>query len=530
MIEGRNIDGLVIGFNDIEKFVKVNDLKEVNDPIYLKGLTPTPNGVLSREIFGVGDDRRHRMAYIDLKYHFMQPVAAIKLKQYDKRLYELLYGMKRYVLTDKGDLVEDFEKGKTGSEYLYEIWDKIKTKDKTTIITKEIERTYRLDKDKLFFTKFLVIPPAFRDVNTSSEDRLSTHEINDMYSKLIGYSQSLEIEDSFGLYKPITMSRIQTTLNEIYNLLIITKLKGRPSKRGHYKKFILGKNVDYTSRLVVTANSLLASSREDMLVKYGEAGIPLSHFCAIFFPFISYRLKMFFDNEFLYSGKYPLRINDELQYVQLDVSYDEIYIQDMINRFIKSPANRFDPIEIPYKSEDGKKFYMYHKGRFFKDNTSLNRRMTWTDLLYVICFDINKVVDVTRYPITSENSQFAARAIPISTVETTKVIIGDKIYYNYPVIGGDPNNVFIESLRISNSYAEALGMDFDGDQLLNKSRFTLEANEEGFRQIDSNANFLSTKGSWLRPLSKEFVLTIYMLTKTPNKLLDINEKAPLYKI
>ena len=40
----------------------------------------------------------------------------------------------------------------------YQIWGKVKVKDKDTITTKEIQKYYEQDRDILFCTKFPVIP------------------------------------------------------------------------------------------------------------------------------------------------------------------------------------------------------------------------------------------------------------------------------------------------------------------------------------------------------------------------------------
>lgn len=537
MLNGRDVDGLVIGMAPVDNIIKLNDLKPVTNPIYLNGTMPTADGVLSYEIFGVGEDRRHRMGYIELGgYHFMNPVAAIKLNQYDRQLGNILFSKKNYIFKD-GELIEDDENGQSGPEFLYQIWDKIKLKEKDTIITQEIEETYRsIPKDELFMSKYLVIPAGYRDINTSSSSRVSTHEINDLYSKLIAYSTDLSRDDGFQIMNNITASRIQGLLIEIYTLLVIQKVKGQPSKNGHYKRYVVSKNLTYTARSVISAPELNVESEEDMLIKFSETGVPLAQFCALFYPFVSNWLKNFFDNEFNYGGKYPLG-NDkgEIEYVKIDNTYDEVFIQNIIDIYIGSPDSRFDPIPIPYVGPDKKTYHMKHKGRFYKDNTTIDRFMTWTDLLYIAAYDISqtKIIDVTRYPVTSENSQFASKCAIMSTKDTIPVIIGDKVYRHYPVVPEDKsdiNNVFVDTLVMSNVYAAELGADYDGDQVSEKSRFTIEANEEGFKQINSKLYYLSINGNWMRPLSREFVLTAYMLTKNNMKLQDINKVAPKYKI
>lgn len=540
MLEGAKVDGMTIGLvckEYTDSFIKMNSLQPVTNPIYLNGTSPTPDGLLSYEIFGVGEDRRQRMAYINLGgMMFMNPVASIKLKQYNKLWYDVLYSKAQCVLKD-GVLVPDEEKGQTGPNFLYSVWDKLKHPDKVTLITKEVAETFKtFSKNQLFMDNLLVLPAGFRDINTSSSTRISVHEINNSYSKLIAYSSDLTRDDGFGIMNNITAARIQSLLVEIYHELLVKKIKGQPSKYGHHKKYVLSKNIIYTSRNVISAPNLNVEDDGNLIVKFGMTGVPLSQFCGLFFPFMLHWVKNFFDNEFTYGGKYPIRNKDgEISYVKIDNTYDELFIQDAIDRYINDPDSRFDPIPIPYVGEGGKLYYMRHKGRFHKDNTSIDRFMTWTDLLYIAAHDIaqTKSIDVTRYPVTSENSQFATKIAILSTRDTVPVVIGEKVYTHYPVIPDNQesiNNAFLDTLIMSNAYLSELGGDYDGDQTGQKSRFTIEANAEAIQQIESKSYYLSIGGRWMRPLAREFFLTLYMLTKNKHTLSDINKSEVKYKI
>ena len=58
---------------DMERLVKVNELKPVTNPItFQKNNNPTPDGLLSNEIFGISMyDRIHTCSYIDRNELFM---------------------------------------------------------------------------------------------------------------------------------------------------------------------------------------------------------------------------------------------------------------------------------------------------------------------------------------------------------------------------------------------------------------------------------------------------------------------------
>lgn len=534
-------DGMIVAYQDVDKMVAINKLPEVTNPIYLTvtkyGKTPTPDGLLSYEIFGVGENRKHRMAYIDLKIHYMNPNSAFKLKTFSKECHDILYSKEKYRLED-GVLIKDPDKGKTGSEFLYSIWDKIKFKEKTTVTTKEIEDAFKnIPKNLLFITKCPVIPAALRDIDTSGEKIIGIDEINDIYSKIISYTKNIDNNiDGFNIMMTATAARIQTLLDEIYTKLIIDKVKGNPSKYGFNKRYVVAKNIGFTSRAVVTANELNVESIDRMPVKFGITGLPIAQAVGLFFPFINKYIKDFFQNEFGSKPNYTFKKYDGTsEVVEVENRYDDVYIQDALQKFIKSPAFRIQPIPVPCKDKT-RKLYMAMKGYFKKDNTSIKRRMTWLDIIYLAAVDVcenGKHMDLTRYPVTSENSQFATKIRVLTTNKTIPVLIGERVYEFYPHIdeNTNPHNAFIDSVMTSSVYESQLGMDYDGDQTSQKSRFTNEANLEAEKQINSKPYYVSISGKWMRNISMEFVLTAYMLTKTDGILSkNVNLEKPMFEL
>lgn len=457
--------GLQVDTMDVNKFIRINNLKEVTNPIMLIRNMPTSDGVLSYEIFGVSqEDRKTRMAYIDLKGKYMLPVAAKKMKAYDRRLSNILFATKKYRLEKNGDLIADDDNGRTGPAYLYEIWGKVKTKDKTTIITKEIATYFSRSRDELFMDKLPVIPAFYRDLNTQAgSNKLSSSKINGPYNSIISYCQNMDqYTDAFTMMKYITQGRVQSLIIELYDLFVITKVKGNPAKYGMLRQYLLSKSVDYSSRLVISAPILTSDTVEDTRVKFGYATVPLAHVCSCFFPFITHHLKKFFDAEFIRGGKYP-SINPEtgeIEYILYYESFDENYITKMITRFINSPSTRFDKIVTP-ANESGRSMHMALTGRFLKDNTTFTRAATVTDILYIVANRViqDKHVFVTRYPVENYNGQFPAKVLVSSTVQTAPAMIGETTYQFYPLIKGNPANAFVETLQISNTYLGPMGGD-----------------------------------------------------------------------
>ena len=60
---------------DPAKLIKYNNLQEVSNPIFfIRDNIPTPDGLLSNEIFGITKESREGIwAYIDLKDWFIDP-------------------------------------------------------------------------------------------------------------------------------------------------------------------------------------------------------------------------------------------------------------------------------------------------------------------------------------------------------------------------------------------------------------------------------------------------------------------------
>lgn len=458
--------GLHVALLDMDKFIRVNGLEnsECTNPVYIgPGSTFTPDGVLSNEIFGTStNDRRNRFGWIDLKSHYMNPLAAVKLAAYDRKMADCLYARGRYKLSSEGTLIEDPD-GDSGPEFLYHNWNKFKKINKSTETTKEISKFFSKPRDELFMTKWPVIPAFYRDINLSeSTSSKSSNLLNSKYSSIISYTQSLMLyADGFGTMTRLTQARVQALLVEIYQELMIHNVKGSPSKFGMLRRALAGKNLPYTVRLVITAPNLNQESINRVQVRFGYATIPLQYICALFMPFMVHELKSFFEAQFIQAGKVPSMIDGKMVQTEFTESYDENEITGMINKFINSPSTRFDKVPTP-PDITGHRGHMIIIGRFNKDNTTFNRPATYTDVLYIaaerVCRD--KHVWITRYPLDNPNGQGVYRIIISTTIKTTPCTIGDQVYEFYPVVddGTDPLNAFMSTAQIPNVMITPINM------------------------------------------------------------------------
>lgn len=530
---------------DEEKFIKVNNLPEVTNPVsFEKGMIPTSDGLFSNEIFGMNIyDRRHNWAYIDLKNHYLNPKIYITLKALNKNFEAVIFGTKTFKI-EEGVLVED-EDGDTGIEWLYKNWEKIKfEKNDSNKRSSRIEMLDNHSKNEIFCTKWIVCPAFYRDVNLQNNNggRPKVPEINDMYAAIIRNVNSIEAGNNFDFMLNAIVGKVQTLLLDIYDLMK-EKING---KNGYLRRAVLGKSIDYCARVVITATPYDNETVYDQYINFYYTGVPLSFCCSQLAPFIIWWVNGFFRSKlFVAKDQYPI-INDkgEEVYVHLDnpeTVFNDDYIDKHLTRWINNPSSRFGPIELPIKDSDREKFgikgprymslrgYSYATTTMAKDDSSksgnsngklVTRPITWTDVLYMAAYDVSedKHVQVTRYPVLDYLGTFFSRIYVISTRNTVPMIINDKLYETYPYIDlstpkGRIEASFIDSYKVCPLYLSALGGDFDGDQITSKMIFTKEGNEDAERIMKSKSNLLTIDGKPIRSFGNEGIQTLYTLTK-----------------
>ena len=80
---------------DANKFIKVNELEEVSNPVYFdRGRQPTDDGLFSYTIFGRpgSKERAQKFAYIDLKAPFLHPLVYKTLLRLDRKFEQVVAG------------------------------------------------------------------------------------------------------------------------------------------------------------------------------------------------------------------------------------------------------------------------------------------------------------------------------------------------------------------------------------------------------------------------------------------------------
>lgn len=508
-------------------FVQNNNLKEITDPIYLEHGRPTPEGLFSHEIFGISQyDRQTIWAYIDLGSIFLHPLAAINFKRYGSVYENIIYGLKNYRFSN-GKFIED-EDGETGIDFLYQYYDQIDWRETESISSSErINFLKNNPKEKIFIDKWPVTPPFYRDINDNSN--VGIPEINKMYKKILSQVIALKKKGSFSFFGNLTKANIQRTIVDIFNHYVLDKFHG---KNGIMRKFVMGRNIDYSSWLVMSSPVIEGERYTDMAVDFDHAGYPLAAICSMGKPFILKSLKDFFDNEFLRTGKYPAMDYDgNIVYLDLidpQSEFSEEFLEDKLTQFIKGYSTRFEPVKLPKNAQGIKDLYMSISGRFGSSEAVISRVATWTDVIYLAAERSvgNKYIMSSRYPIEDFYGVIYVKPRIMTTTKTVRAIIDGEEYPFYPVVepGKDSSNSFVNTMSPCNVYLQAMGGDYDGDSIPNRMIFTDEANADAQKFTREKKNFLNLVGQNVRATERDFIQAIYSLAKPPTQvtLEDLN--------
>lgn len=457
---------------DMDEFVDINNLKEVTSPVlFERGGTPNPDGLVSNEIFGMNiKSRKETYAYIDLGGYFIHPHIYKIIRRVYRNIDKLINGEEYFSITKEGQLIKDPENGDTGIEFLYNNWNKIKWSGNGGMSSERTNLISKSKKNEVFMSKYVVIPAFYRDISTSASGGGETPELDKLYVQLIRMCALIKDKDMFDFSFHSTNYNIQKTLVSIYDYFK-DKLD---KKNGLLRKYLMGKNVDYCTRSVISAPLFNEEDPADNQVTFRYASVPISQVCVLCYPFMVAWLRNFFEREVIENKSIKLNLtyknkSDEMVTLKNPEAYfTEKYIKKAIDRYVSDPSSRYDTIEVP--TTLNKPVYLTFSGRYLKSlgesSGIVNRKMTWTDLLFIAANDIvkDKHVMVTRYPILDQFGIFIARINVASTLRTVPMIVNGKTYKWYPNIDlnlphEEVANNFMDTIRFSNSYLKGL----DGD-------------------------------------------------------------------
>ena len=530
---------------NISNFVKVNKLKPIDNPIFFDAnSTPTVDGLLSNEIFGITKDERSSIfAQIPLGENeiFIHPMAYKVWCKVDRKIKDIVHGLKNFTITN-GELVED-DNGGTGIKFLQENFGKLKLK-KNGSPSRDATIDFLIKyKDRIFVKNMVVIPAYYRDVKTTGK-YVGVGDINQLYSKLLIATRSLTESHDYGLSLSNSIrGRIQESLAEIYDYFTKGIFNGQPvtgiaGKFGVLRRANMSKTTDYSARTVISAPELKVENIEDMITDLDYTAVPLASLTANYFPQIVFFMRRFFERQFSGNEIFPVKDkNGKDQYVNMGNDYmiqfsDEV-IKEELDRFAHGIANRFRPITFKDPENKKKEYYIYIRGyniseedyNKIKNNEELSdkptivRPMTWCDLIFIAACEAvkDKCVLITRYPMDSYFNQFPSKVRVSSTLKTKPMVINNTFYKFYPDISvdelnTDTTNKFSDTTKICNLYLDSMGGDYDGDTVSIKSLYSMEANKELDDILHSKRRFIDLNGKSILEEEIECLQSMYNLT------------------
>ena len=552
--KAEQIKHLSVSPLDVDKFIKVNELQPISNPMFFaKTNTPTIDGLLSNEIFGITkDDRSTIFAYIHLAGEtFMHPLAFKIWSKLDANIKPCAYEMETFSYDEEKGKLKPDPKGETGIAYLQKL---IKTVDfkKTNSVKREVKINFLEQyRDKLFTKDLIVIPAGLRDVNTESDGRVGVGEINKLYNAIIRDAKALEESDDYGLTLNGTLrGRIQDNLVKIYNWFIFgrdpitgvdAQASGLSRKLGLIRRAGMKKSFDWGARLVICTQDLRKENLDDLEVDLDSIGIPIAAICANLFPYMLYWIRKWFENQ-MSDTEYLAVVNPKTGKVERahiddwQAIYSDERIKKELDRFMHGMSNRFVAIEAPINNPPkGMTPYLQFKGYNVPDSEAaqkilqgdqpresypLNARpLTWCDLIYMAAIEVtaDKMTLITRFPMDSYWNQFPAKIRVISTIETEPMIVNETFYKQYPKIAiadinTNSSNRFVDVALPNNVRLDSIGGDFDGDTISSKVPYSIEANDELMKATQSKSHYIGLGAKNKMITIHEGIQSLYNLT------------------
>lgn len=415
---------LKVKLPDVEDFVKKNDVKEITNPVFfIRDGIPTPDGLLSNEIFGITKEERANIwGYIDLQGTYLHPLIYKLWGKMDSSIKNIVHGLKSYRIDSHGYIIED-ENGETGLDFLVKNIEKIKIKESDSRERRNNIKFIMSNKDRIFIKKMLIIPPFYRDV-LSGKGKVEVGQLNKYYSSLLVATKSLrETQDMGFSLGDATKGRVEELLLNIYKCITGTSNVpedgvGLSGKLGLISMNALAKTVDYGTRLILSAPQLKVERLEDIMVDMEHCALPLASAIVNFKPFVVFQVKRFFENEF--GGGTTLQFIGKggklVQGTPKDpmVVFSDERIEQELKKFVYGFSNRFEEVTVPVITEDGKEHQasmvfkgrnitpeQYQRGEVEGESSLIDRKLTWCDILYMATCEAvsDKCVLITRYPI-----------------------------------------------------------------------------------------------------------------------------------
>lgn len=438
---------------------------------------PHPEGLLSPIIFGsTPDEKRVMTGYIKLPMYFIHPEV---YKGFFKRRFRdidnIINGTKRFSISPDGELIPN-EKGGTGLKWFYDNFDKINVKgsdelETDKIMSKELKKAFnRMAREDVFFNKVTVCELILRDINTGDGNRTKVDELNTIYQGIIQLAQVYSYDNNnMAINRDSIAMKLQLKLVALLEYAF-DKIFG---KDGIQRKKTMGRNVDYTSRNIISAVKFKGKFGSSPL-NMDNAGYPLSAVIGSFTPMFMYNMNVFFKKMYD-TGK--IKVSPD----EFESFYDLKYCKSLIDKYLRSWSERLD--KIPSNADNDNTSFLELTFNIVGEDGStsvINRQITLIELFYMIAYMTveltGRVTSITRYPILNKHNNVLTKIHVLSTTDTKMVVVDGIEYPYYPDIftiekelkTKDPDKyeeiigaLFQETIKMSNVYLPGFNADFD---------------------------------------------------------------------
>jgi len=501
---------------------RIGLLKPVTSLDIFDGATTNLNdeGLFSISIFGrVGDPARDKQfGYIYLKTTIFHPVIHKTLSRI-KALYSGIMSGTAYAIWD--DVKKDFIPatqldGQTGYHFFVSKW-----KDIVFARNSSASRGNRIDliekyRHMAFVDRILVLPAGLRDIEIGNDGRVTTNEVNDLYLKAIGISNTVassNYHDAVGLDN--ARRNLQYVFNQIFDHFVGV-IKG---KRGLFQdKWGSRRIFNGTSNVITAMNPSCAElgSKQSLTVNDHITGL-YQHMKGIE-PIVYNMLKNgYLSKVFGDVSGHAYLVNPETlkgEYIKVPVAvYDRWNSSEGLSKVITS-YHEIEARHRPIKIGDHYLALIYKGNNHFKLFSDIedlpsdfNKEdvypVTLAEFLYIAGYnEWNKYPStITRYPIATIGSIF----VTSSYVKTT--LVGEdrwELDDDWSVKGEQfralefptPGAAFVDSLIPNTSRLGLLGGDFDGDRCSKNTLYTTEAIEEAKTSFTKKETYLNPDGGF----------------------------------
>jgi hypothetical protein len=538
---------MLIDVADNNEYIASNKLQEIttNNIFQSSSSIPDPEGIGSYEIFGNPGtrERRTRFAYINLGDYFVHPLAFDTLVYLKPALKDVIHGFGEFYIS-QGKVIKVTPKTPspagiktgTGIHWLKDHLDEIifEKPNMSSIVKDRVAFIKALKKEELFCNKWLVIPPYYRDIDISQNNK--KNDINIMYQSLIAQTSMIKATSSlFGDGDTTDAHRkIQDKIYELY-LYFMTFQTGT---KAFIQQHVMGKAIDYSSRMVISTPKITAKNSNEMEVDFSHSAVPLSMALECFAPFIVYGLKKFVNDKIAGSNYIFRYIKGEFQRIKLASHWTEILLSENIRKMIKiygdSKERRLDPFLIETESGEMVPLGYITKSLEIAAGSVNNisevgsgagfiRPLTMCEVFYIVAINTirDKSVLITRYPVEDYHNIYPSLMNVIPFSKTCKVEIEGISYPRFPLISLEDlkdtsiANKFVDTFRVFPTYMSAMGLDYDGDQISIQGIFTKNSGSKEY--IYSKTNIVNIAGSTMRSTGDVTSHTIYALTRKLEK-------------